>query len=104
SEVSRRLVTNHGVHRADDLKEHDTRQAQNHVPRERTHKTVGEIFAEAFNCGAAARSDIHAVSIPPDQTCNRGASPLKITAASRGFHDPCVPQEIMKSKARVCEE
>ncbi len=104
SQVLRRLVTHHRIHGADDLEQHEPRQAREHIPEHGAHETVGEVLAEALDRGATARGAVHAIRVAADECAHGEARAGHVIAPHGRFDPPHVVQEIAKREQRVDNE
>src|SRR6185295_12333503 len=80
------------------------RDAKQDIPEDRAQYAIDEIFAEAFNCGAPARRNIHFFNITPNEHSNGLPRRGNIVAVCRSLNFTNMNDKIMQSKADVDQD
>ncbi len=78
--------------------------AAERVPEEGADETVGEIFAEAFDGGAAAAFDVHGLSIAADQHGDGGTGSRESVGLGFAFDAGGVGEKIAQGEEGIEEE
>ena len=80
SQIPRRLIPHHRIHRAHNLKQHQPGQPAHDIPRNRTRKSIRQIFAQTLNRRPSARRNIHPIVSRPTSRAIATRAPPKSPA------------------------